>query len=182
MFQAMKDYWWMILIDGIIAVIFGVFVLLNPAISAVTLVVAFGVYAVASGGITFFVGLLGSGEARDRVMLAIQGILQVIVGVLVLAWPGISMISLLFGIILYAFAGGIVAIVGAFQNRDIWLGLSGMFSVLFGIYAFRFPGDGALAVLVYIGIYTILAGLTMMIGSFQVRHVGKTLSPSPSAA
>ena len=53
MFQAMKDYWWLILIRGIVAVIFGVLVLLNPAISAVSLTVAFGFYAVASGGITW---------------------------------------------------------------------------------------------------------------------------------
>lgn len=178
MFQAMKDYWWLILIEGVIAVIFGVFVLLNPAISAVSLVVAFGAYAVASGGITFFVGVLGSGDTGDRVMLALQGILQVIVGVLVLAWPGISMISLLFAIIIHAFIGGVVAIVGAIQNRDVWLGLSGLFSVLFGVYAFRFPGDGALAVLFAIGIYAILAGVTLVIGSFQVRKIGKTLSPN----
>ncbi len=178
MFKAMKDSWWLILIEGVIAVIFGVFVLLNPAISAVSLVVAFGVYAIASSGITFFVGLFGGGATGDRVMLAVQGILQAIVGVLVLAWPGISMISLLFGIIIYAFVGGIVAIVGAFQNRDIWMGLSGVVSVLFGIYAFRFPGDGALAVLFAIGIYAILVGVAQIIGSFQVRHVGKTLSSS----
>jgi uncharacterized membrane protein HdeD (DUF308 family) len=72
---------------------------------------------------------------------------------------------------------GIVAIVGAFQNRDVWLGLSGVVSVLFGIYAFRFPGDGALAVLFAIGIYAVLVGVTLIIGSFQVRKVGKTLSP-----
>jgi uncharacterized membrane protein HdeD (DUF308 family) len=178
MFQAMKDYWWLILIEGIIAVIFGVFLLVNPAISAISLVTAFGVYAVASGGITFFVGLFGSGETGDRVMLAIQGILQAVVGLMVLAWPGISMISLLYAIIIYAFVGGIVAIVGAFQNRDVWLGLSGVVSVLFGIYAFRFPGDGALAVLFSIGIYAILVGVALIIGSFQVRKVGKTLSPS----
>jgi uncharacterized membrane protein HdeD (DUF308 family) len=178
MFQAMKDYWWLILIEGVIAVIFGVLVLLNPAISAVSLVVAFGAYAVASGGITFFVGLFGSGNKNDRIMLAIQGILQALVGVLVLAWPGISMISLLFAIIIYAFVGGIVAIVGAFQNRDVWLGLSGVASVLFGIYAFRFPGDGALAVLFAIGIYAIVVGVALIIGSFQVRNVGKALSPN----
>ena len=88
------------------------------------------------------------------------------------------MISLLFAIIIFAFVGGIVEIVGAFQNRDVWLGLSGVISVLFGIYAFRFPGDGALAVLFAIGIYAILVGVTLIIGSFQVRNVGKTLSPS----
>ena len=178
MFQAMKDYWWLILIRGIVAVIFGVLVLLNPAMSAVSLTLAFGLYAVASGGITFFVGLLGSGDAGDRIMLAVQGVLQAILGVVVLAWPGISMISLLYAIIIFAFVGGIIEIVGAFQNRDVWLGLSGAISVLFGIYAFRFPGDGALAVLFAIGIYAILVGVALIIGSFQVRNVGKALSPN----
>ena len=179
MFQAMKDYWWLILIRGIIAVIFGVYVLLsNPVITAVSLVLAFGIYAVVSGGITFFVGLFGSGDGGDRAMLVIQGILQAILGVLVLAWPGISMISLLYAIIIFAFVGGIIEIVGAFQNRDFWLGLSGVISVIFGVYAFRFPGDGALTVLFAIGIYAILVGVALIIGSFQVRSVGKTLSPS----
>ena len=178
MFQAMKDYWWLILIRGIISVIFGVLVLLNPAISAVSLVLAFGIYAIASGGITFFVALFGGGDAGDRIMLAIQSLLEALMGVLVLAWPGISMISLLYAIILFAFVGGIVEIVGAFQNRDVWLGLSGVISVLFGVYAFRFPGDGALAVLFAIGIYAIGVGIALIIGSFQVRNVGKTLSPS----
>ena len=99
-------------------------------------------------------------------------------GVLVLAWPGISMISLLYAIILFAFVGGIVEIVGAFQNRDVWLGLSGVISVLFGVYAFRFPGDGALALLFGIGIYAIAVGMALIIGSFQVRSVGKALSPN----
>jgi hypothetical protein len=75
------------------------------------------------------------------------------------------------------FIGGIVAIVGAFQNRDIWLGLSGVVSVLFGIYAFRFPGEGALAVLFAIGIYAILVGVALIIGGFQVRKVGQDLAP-----
>ncbi len=178
MFQAMKDYWWLILIRGIVAVIFGVYVLVsNPVITAVSLVLAFGLYAVISGGITLFVGLLGSGDSGDKAMLAIQGILQAIVGVLVLAWPGISAISLLYAIIIFAFVSGIVEIVGAFQNRDVWLGLSGVISVLFGIYAFRFPGDGALAVLFAIGFYAIGVGISLIIGSFQVRNVGKTLFP-----
>jgi uncharacterized membrane protein HdeD (DUF308 family) len=178
MFQAMKDYWWLILIRGIVAVIFGVFTLTNPGISAVSLVLAFGLYAVVSGGITVAVALFGSGDSDDRVMLGIQGVLQALLGVLVLAWPGISMISLLYAIILFAFVGGIVEIVGAFQNRDVWLGLSGVISVLFGIYAFRFPGDGALAVLFAIGFYAISVGVMLIIGSFQVRKLGKALSPS----
>ena len=179
MFQAMKDYWWLILIRGIVAVIFGVFVLLdNPVMTAVSLVLAFGIYAVVSGGITLVVALFSSGDSDVRVMLIVQGILQALLGILVLAWPGISLVSLLYAIILFAFVGGIIEIVGAFQNRDFWLGLSGVISILFAIYAFRFPGDGALAVLFAIGIYAIGVGVALIIGSFQVRNVGKALTPS----
>jgi len=104
--------------------------------------------------------------------------LGAVLGALVLTWPGITMITLLAAIIAFAFVSGIVEIVAAFQVRDVWLGLSGIISVLFGLYAFRFPGDGALAVLTIIGIYAIAGGVMLIIASFQVRKLGNVLSPS----
>ncbi len=101
-----------------------------------------------------------------------------LLGVLVLTWPGITMIWLLLAIIAFAFVSGIVEIVSAFQVRDVWLGLSGIISVLFGIYAFRFPGDGALAILAGIGIYAVAVGVMLVMASFQVRKLGNTFSPS----
>ena len=178
MFQTMKDYWWLILLRGIVAVAFGVYTLVYPGISAVSLVLAFGIYAVVSGGISLGMALFSSGNSDDRIMLGVQGVVQALLGVLVLAWPGISMLSLLWAIIIFAFVGGIIEIVAAFQNRDIWLGLSGVISVLFGIYGFRFPADGALAVIFAIGIYAIGVGVMLVIASFQVRKVGNELAPS----
>jgi uncharacterized membrane protein HdeD (DUF308 family) len=178
MFEAMRNYWWLFLLRGIVAVIFGVYTLLYPGISAISLVLAFGLYAVVNGGVTVGLALFGNGNSNDRTMLGLQGILQSLLGVLVLAWPGISMLSLLWAIIIYAFVGGIIEIVAAFQYRDLWLGLSGLISVLFGIYGFRFPGDGALAVVFAIGIYAISVGVMLIIGSFQVRKVGNALAPS----
>jgi len=182
MFQAMKDYWWLFLLRGIVAVLFGVYTLLYPGTSAVSLVLAFGIFAVVYGGIAIAVALFGGGNSDDRAMLGIEGILQALLGVLVLTWPGISMLSLLWAIIIFAFVGGIVGIVMAFQYRDIWLGLAGVISVLFGIYGFRYPADGALAVIFAIGIYAIGVGVMYIIGSFQVRRVGNDLAPSPVKA
>jgi uncharacterized membrane protein HdeD (DUF308 family) len=178
MFEAMKKYWWLVLLRGIVAVIFGVYTLFNPGISAVSLVLAFGIYAVFNGAVNLGMALFGGGDSDDRVLLGLQGLLNGLLGILVLTWPGISMVALLAAIIAFAFLSGIVEIVAAFQYRDFWICLSGVISVLFGIYAFRFPGDGALAVLFAIGIYAIVVGVTLIIGSFQVRKVGKTLSPS----
>jgi uncharacterized membrane protein HdeD (DUF308 family) len=100
----------------------------------------------------------------------------------VLTWPDITMLSLLWAIIIFAFVGGIIEIVAAFQYRDIWLGLSGVVSVLFGVYGFRFPGDGALAVIFAIGFYAIFVGVMMVIASFQVRKVGNDLAPRAAQA
>jgi uncharacterized membrane protein HdeD (DUF308 family) len=178
MFEAMKKYWWLLLLRGIVAVIFGVYTLFNPGISAVSLVLAFGIYAVFNGAVNVGMALFGGGESDDRVLLGLQGLLNGILGILVLTWPGISMVALLAAIIAFAFLSGIVEIVAAFQYRDFWIGLSGAISVLFGIYAFRNPGDGALAVVGAIGIYAIFVGVMLIIASFQVRKVGSALSPS----
>ncbi len=178
MFQAMKKYWWLVLLRGIVAVVFGMYALFNPGLTAVSLVLAFGIYAVFNGAVNVGMALFGGGDSDDRVLLGLQGLLGGILGILVLTWPGISMVALLAAIIAFVFITGIVEIVGAFQLRDFWLGLSGVISVLFGIYAFRYPGDGALAVVGAIGIYAIGVGVMLIIASFQVRKVGNVLSPS----
>ncbi len=178
MFQAMKKYWWLVLLNGIVSVIFGVYVLLNPVISAVSLVLAFGIYAVFNGAVYVGMALFGGGASDDRVLLGLRGLLSGLLGILVLTWPGISMVALLSAIIAFAFVTGIAEIVGAFQVHDFWLGLAGVIAVLFGIYAFRYPGDGALAVVGGIGLYAIGVGVMQIIACFQVRKVGNALSPS----
>ena len=64
--------------------------------------------------------------------------------------------------------------------KDYWwlLLLRGIVAVLFGIYGFRFPADGALAIVYAIGFYAIFIGAMYIIGSFQVRRVGNELTPS----
>lgn len=176
MARDMQHFRWAILLRGIVALLFGVFTLINPGITAVTLVLVFGSYAVVNGIIAIGLAAFGKGNGESRLMLGIQGALHALLGVLVLAWPGITMLSLLSAIILFAFIGGIVEIVAAFRARNLWLGLSGLISVLFGAYAFRFPGDGALTVLLIIGIYSIMIGVMLILGSFQMRRLGNDLS------
>ncbi len=162
MLQGMKKYWWLILVRGSVAVLFGFFTLFNLAITALALALPFGIYAVVNGGITLGLALFGGGHSNNRLMLDLQGVLSMLFGVRVLTWPGMSMLSLLLAMISFALVSGIVEIVAAFQSRHIWLGLSGLIAVLFGLYAICFPGDGALAVLLVIGSYAIGVGLMLV--------------------
>ncbi len=178
MYEGMAKYWWLVLLRGIAALLFGIFTLFVPGVSAVSLVFAFGFFAIVNGGAYLGMAFFGTGRSSDRVMLGLSGILTGLLGILVLTWPGISMIWLLLAIIAYVFVSGLVEIVAAFQARDFWLGLSGVISVLFGLYAFRFPGDGALAVVFGIGIYAISVGVMLIMSSFQVRKLGQAVPPS----
>jgi uncharacterized membrane protein HdeD (DUF308 family) len=181
MFEAMRKYWWLVLLQGIAALVFGVYTLFMPGISAVSMVLAFGAFSIVSGGANLGIALFGTGQSSDRVLLGLSGVLSGVLGVLVLTWPGISMIWLLLTIIAYAFVNGIVEIVAAFQARNAWLGLSGLISVLFGLYAFRFPGEGALALVYGIGIYAVGVGVLLILSSFQVRKLGETFSQNVPA-
>ena len=175
MARDMQHFRWAILLRGIAALLFGLFTLINPGIAAVTLVLVFGSYAVVNGLIAIGLALFSKGDPESRLMLGIQGGLHVLLGGLVLAWPGITMLSLLFAIVAFALIGGISEIVAAFRMRSLWLGVSGLISILFGAYAFRFPGDGALTVLLLIGIYSIMLGIMLILGSFQMRRLGNDL-------
>jgi len=53
--------------------------------------------------------------------------------------------------------------------------------MLFGLYAFRFPADGALALVYGIGIYAVAIGVMLIVSSFQVRKLGQTFSPNVPA-
>ena len=178
MFQIMKQYWWLVLLRGIAAVVFGLLTLFNPGLTAVALVLYFGIYAIISGGIDVGLALFGGSHEHHRFMLGLQGVLSGLLGIVVLTWPGISMISLLIAIIAYALMSGVLEIAAAFPARDVWLGLSGLVSILFGLYALRFPGEGALAIVLVIGAYALVAGVALIVASFQIRKVGKALSPS----
>ena len=81
-----------------------------------------------------------------------EGLLGIIVGVLVFAWPDISALALLYVIGAYAVAFGILFVGASFRlsldGRDTALMiLTGLVAIVFGIVIFAEPGAGALTVL-----------------------------------
>ncbi len=47
--QILSRYWWMTLVRGVIWILFGVFVITQPALSLVTLTLLFGIFAMVDG-------------------------------------------------------------------------------------------------------------------------------------
>jgi uncharacterized membrane protein HdeD (DUF308 family) len=165
--------WWLLLLRGICAILFGILTFIWPGITLLTLVLLYGAYALADGVLSLAEAVMG-GAPAPRWWLALVGLLGIAVGILTFAWPGITALVLLLFIAGWAIATGVLQIVGAIRLRkeidNEWLLIaSGVLSVVFGLILVVQPGTGALALLYVIGIYAILYGILLVWLSLRLR-------------
>jgi uncharacterized membrane protein HdeD (DUF308 family) len=155
---------WALGLNGLLSIALGVVILLWPGISLEALTILFGAYALATG----VVGLFSADADGERGWLIVSSLLGIAVGIIVLVWPSISALALLYVIGAYAVALGIIAVGGAFwlplDGGDTALMiLSGLVSILFGIVIFAKPGAGALVTLALIAAFALVSGITELI-------------------
>ena len=109
---------------------------------------------------------------KMRWMLGLHGLASVVFGVMILAWPGISVYALTIVFGAYTLATGIVEFGTAFtaQGREErgWLILRGLLGITVGVLVFAWPGISALALLYVIGGYAVALGILFVVGSFRL--------------
>ena len=174
MLQALAFYWWLILLRGICAILFGVLTFIWPGVTLFTLVLLYGAFALADGIFALAAAITG-GTATSRWWLAIVGLLGIAAGVVTFLWPGMTAVVLKLFIACWAIAIGIMQIIGAIQLRkeidnELLLIAGGVLSVIFGLILLLQPAVGVLALLFTIGAYAILYGILLVSFSLRLRR------------
>jgi len=173
MLHALAKNWWLLLLRGIAAIVFGVLTFIWPGITLLTLLFLYGAFALVDGVLALAAAIVG-GVPAPRWWLAIVGLLGLVAGILTFAWPGITALVLLLFIAGWAIATGIMQIVGAIKLRkeidNEWLLVfCGALSVIFGLILIVQPQTGALALLFVIGFYAILEGIGLVGLAMRLR-------------
>jgi len=173
--------WWMLLLRGILAIVFGVLTWMQPGISLAALVLLFGAYILADGILGVWSGFAGRKDHEDWWVMLLWGLIGIGIGILTLMAPGLTALALLFYIAAWAIATGVLQILAAIRLRKIirnewWLILGGLASVVFGALLMASPGAGALAVLWLIAAYAVLFGVVLVILAFRVRSFSQRLA------
>jgi uncharacterized membrane protein HdeD (DUF308 family) len=173
MLQTLSRYWWLILLRGIAAIIFGVLAFIWPGITLVTLVLFWGAFALVDGVLALAHAIMG-GNMGSRWWLALIGIAGIAAGIVTFMWPGVTALVLLIFIATWAIVLGVFQIIGAIRLRkeidNEWtLGLGGLLSVLFGVVMLVAPGAGALALIWAIGSFAIVFGVLMVMAAFKLK-------------
>ena len=161
--------WWLVLLRGIFAIIFGLVALLDPRIALLALIYVFAAYAIIEGILSLFVAIVERNHLPRWGWLVVEGIAGIIVGILAFVWPGLTALILLFFIAAWAIVTGVMEIAAAFTTGSWLLALAGVLSVVFGIILFVHPGSGMLALLWLLGIYAIIYGIVIIVHAFQLR-------------
>ena len=167
-------HWWALVLRGVLAVLFGILVIVQPGIALASLVLLVGAYMFVDGIFAIAGSLTHREQYQHWWLTLIEGIIGVIAGIIAFVYPGLTALTILIVIGVWAVLTGIFEIIAAIRLREVvqdeWLlALSGVLSILFGLFVLFFPGTGALAILGIIAAYAIIFGVLMIILGFRLR-------------
>jgi uncharacterized membrane protein HdeD (DUF308 family) len=158
-------------IRGVLAVAFGVLVLVWPGITLLALAFVFAAYVLADG-----IGLIVSGvSARGgrRWSYVLAGVVGLIAGIAAAVWPGVTVLVLVLWVGAWAVVTGVLEVAAAWRRAgsDRWLtALAGVLSVIAGVIVFVYPGIGALSLAIVLGVYALVAGFSLLWAAWEARR------------
>ena len=167
--------WWLVLLRGIAAIVFGVLAFVWPGLTLLTLVLLYGAYALVDGAFALIAAFTGGAKPVPTWWLIVVGLAGIAAGLATFLWPGITALVLLVFIGAWAIVHGIFEIIGAIKLRkeidnEWWLILAGAMSVIFGIIVLVAPGAGALGLVWAIGAYSVVFGILLVGLSLRLKR------------
>jgi uncharacterized membrane protein HdeD (DUF308 family) len=174
MITSLSRNWWLVVLRGILAILFGVLAFAWPAVTWLTLIVMFGVYAIVDGLVAIITGLSRTKDSPRWWAFLLEGLLGIGAGIAALILPELTTLILIYMIAIWAVITGILEIVAAVRLRDEieneWvLGLSGFVSMVLGILLFLQPAAGGLAIIWTIAGYALIFGILLVILGFRLK-------------
>jgi len=186
MLDVLARNWWAFALRGVLAILFGIFAFIYPGATLFALIIVFGAYALVDG-VFLIVAAVRAAQAHERWgQLLIAGIFGILIAAVTWFYPGLTALSLLYVIAIWAIVTGILEIVAAFRLRAMitnewsWV-LAGLVSIAFGVALFMRPSAGALAVIWVIGIYAIAFGIFLLGLAWRLRGLAHTQTPAAAS-
>ena len=180
--ETLKRHWWVSVLRGVAAIIFGVIAFTHPVMAAATLVLFFGAWVLIDG-VFRVVGAIGHRSSDpDWGWQLIIGVLGIMIGFLTFHAPGITALALVIYIAAWALMIGATEIVVAIKLRreikgEWFLILMGLASIIFAVLLLWNPVAGAAALIWIIAWYALIMGVLEIIFGFRLRSLPSLAAP-----
>jgi uncharacterized membrane protein HdeD (DUF308 family) len=173
MMSVLVKNWWAFVARGVLAVLFGLIALFTPGVTMLSLVLVFAAYAMADG-VFAIVGAVRAAKAEERWgYLAFEGVVDVLAGIVAVAWPGLTVVLFVVLIAAWALITGVLMLMAAFnmegEHGRGWLIAAALASIVYGILLVVAPMIGALVLTWWIGAYALIFGVAVLVFAFRLR-------------
>jgi uncharacterized membrane protein HdeD (DUF308 family) len=180
MIRTLAEHWWVLLLRGIVAILFGLLAYARPVLTIAALVLLWGAYALVDGMFEVVAGV----KAKYGTLIFL-GILGIAAGLVTFFWTAITAITLLYVIAFWAIVAGVMQIAAAIRLRRevqgewLWI-LSGLCLVVLGVLLIAQPGAGALSLVWLIASFAIAWGILLVILAFRLKAHHARLVAKPA--
>jgi len=168
--EVLQAPWWAVLLEGIIAIVIGLFLLYEPVVTTILLIQILAIFWLA-GGIVSVIGALIFPE--NRLWKLLSGILSIIAGVLILMYPIFSPFIVLTFLIIFigawAIVNGAVKLAWALKGGGWGMGILGVLTIILGLLLLTNSLVGALFLPWMFGFFLIIGGIGAVIWGIKMR-------------
>jgi len=164
--------WWVVLMRGALAVIFGLLVVSFPSQAMLSLILLFAAYMVLDGTSSLIAAVRAIRAQRDWGLLLLQAAASLASAAVAIVWPAITMVVFVLITATWAIVSGCLMLASAFrltEKNQWWLVASGGLSLLYGILIIIAPLIGALVLTWWIGAYAFVLGVLLIMLAVSLR-------------
>lgn len=171
-----KSNWIIFLVNGVIAILFGLLALLVPSETIKTMTIYFGLLILLGGLIMFYFSIKNLQAKKPYLLLMAEALFAILVGVIIVFYPKSTLQIFLIMIGIWASIMGLFQIIIAVQmkgkvtNHSMFT-LNGVITLVFGLLLFFNPMGAIKALFIIIGLLALVAGLLLVYLGFKVRSI-----------
>jgi uncharacterized membrane protein HdeD (DUF308 family) len=173
--------WWELVLRGTMILVFGIMAMIHPDLTVEVLIMLFGTLVLIEGIFHMVGSFAAKAENPQWSLMFISGLTSLFVGVLVLGWPGMDELVLLYFIGAWFLISGTVQLV--FGLRAIGAGTragvhiaGGALGTAIGMMAFLWPDATAMSMIYVIGLLVVLFGIQLIVLGLLGRSQGTSTS------
>ncbi len=164
--------WWLFLLRGAVAILFGVIALASPALGLAALLGFLGGWMLVEGVFTIGQAIAGPAE-RHGLWFWLDGLVSLLAAAAIFLAPGLSSLALVIVAGAWWAATGVFQIVAGFRRESWLLGLAGVASLVLGVAVLALPGPGLLALIWLVALQALVFGALLISLGWRLRRVAQ---------
>jgi uncharacterized membrane protein HdeD (DUF308 family) len=175
--------WWMVLLEGLAAVIVGVLLLTSPGITTLVLVQVLGFYWLIVGILALVSLFVDRSLWGWKLCSGLLGILSGLVIIRHPLWSALLIPTLLVIVLaVQSLLQGVIKMVEAFRGGGFGAIVLGILNILLGVLLLSAPLMAAFVLPLVVGIFALIGGVAAIFGAFRLhsRTPPATIQQTPT--